>query len=46
MMLCSVYYERIIAVEHIRLPASVPAALVLNAYDDSYDTAESSCCDV
>lgn len=29
MMSCSVYYERIIAAEHIRLPDSVPPCLYL-----------------
>ena len=45
MMLCLVYYEPIITAEHIHL-APQYTALILNAHDDGYDTAEHSWCDV
>lgn len=45
MMLCSVYYEHIITAEDIH-PLPEFTVLILNAYDDGYDTAEHSWCDV
>lgn len=45
MMLCSVSYDHIITAEHIHLLHQF-TVLVLNTYDDGYDTALHSWCDV